>query len=149
LVRPIARAVLSHLPSSFEIADLVQTGMIGLIQAAAAFDVSRGVPFAIFARQRIRGAILDSVRRQAWHEETHQPLMDTPGPEPDVVATMRASQVWEAVVALPPRDGQLVVMHFYEGRSLAESGERLGLSKTRALQLVRRALEQIRQQLAS
>jgi DNA-directed RNA polymerase specialized sigma subunit len=43
--------------------ELIQVGMVGLIEASRSFDAARGVDFEIFARTRIRGAILDEVRR--------------------------------------------------------------------------------------
>ena len=46
-----------------DVDELIQVGMIGLIEASQSFDATRGVEFEIFARTRIRGAILDEVRR--------------------------------------------------------------------------------------
>lgn len=54
------------LPSHVEIADLVSAGVVGLVQAFRRFDRSQGVTFSSFAVQRIRGAILDELRRADW-----------------------------------------------------------------------------------
>lgn len=54
------------LPPSVEVADLVSAGVVGLVQAFRRFDQSQGVAFSTFAVQRIRGAILDELRRADW-----------------------------------------------------------------------------------
>lgn len=66
LVRRIAWHMKSRLPDSVAIEDLVQAGMIGLIEAANTFDDTKGAAFETWAGIRIRGAILDEVRRNDW-----------------------------------------------------------------------------------
>jgi RNA polymerase sigma factor for flagellar operon FliA len=63
LVRPIANKVLVSLPAHVELNDLIQDGMCGLIGAARRYNARRGVPFPLYAKHRIRGAILDGLRR--------------------------------------------------------------------------------------
>lgn len=63
LVKRTALHLKARIPQVMDVDELIQVGMIGLIEAAQSFDVSRGVDFEIFARTRIRGAILDEVRR--------------------------------------------------------------------------------------
>ena len=63
LVKRIAYHLSSRLPSNIAIEDLVQAGMEGLLQAQKVFDASRGINFELFAKTRIRGAMLDEVRR--------------------------------------------------------------------------------------
>ena len=63
LVRRVAYHLRSRLPSNISTEDLVQAGMEGLLQAKAAFDEGRGINFELFAKSRIRGAMLDEVRR--------------------------------------------------------------------------------------
>ncbi|MEC8644613.1 MAG: RNA polymerase sigma factor FliA [Pseudomonadota bacterium] len=63
LVKRVAYHLSSRLPSNIAIEDLVQAGMEGLLQAQKVFDASRGVNFELFAKTRIRGAMLDEVRR--------------------------------------------------------------------------------------
>jgi RNA polymerase sigma factor for flagellar operon FliA len=63
LVHPIAKKVLAGLPAHVELSDLVQDGMCGLIGAARRYKSRRGVPFPLYAKHRIRGAILDGLRR--------------------------------------------------------------------------------------
>jgi RNA polymerase sigma factor for flagellar operon FliA len=56
----------STMPHSIDVGDLVQDGVIGLIDAAHRFDESRGIKFETFAERRIRGAMIDALRRDAW-----------------------------------------------------------------------------------
>src|SRR5262249_5696247 len=62
LVRAIAQRILTRLPSSVELSDLVNDGVVGLIEAIDRFDASRNVRFSAFAESRVRGAILDALR---------------------------------------------------------------------------------------
>lgn len=66
LVKKIAKLLIARLPASVELDDLVQVGIIGLIEAARQFDPTQGVQFETFASQRIRGAMLDELRREDW-----------------------------------------------------------------------------------
>ena len=63
LVKRVAYHLSSRLPNNIAIEDLVQAGMEGLLQAKKVFDASRGINFELFAKTRIRGAMLDEVRR--------------------------------------------------------------------------------------
>jgi len=63
LVKRTALHLKARIPQVMEVDELIQVGMIGLIEASQNFDASRGVDFEIFARTRIRGAIIDEVRR--------------------------------------------------------------------------------------
>src|SRR3954470_24819007 len=65
-VESLARRVASSMPHSIELNDLVQDGMLGLIDAAHRFDESRGIKFETFAERRIRGAMIDALRKDAW-----------------------------------------------------------------------------------
>ena len=65
-VHAIARRVHDRLPPQVPLADLVQAGVLGLLDAVERFDSARGVKFASYAAFRIRGAILDSLRDMDW-----------------------------------------------------------------------------------
>src|SRR4029450_5078068 len=60
------RRMASTMPHSIDLGDLVQDGMIGLIDAAQRFDEGRGIKFETFAERRIRGAMIDALRKDAW-----------------------------------------------------------------------------------
>jgi RNA polymerase sigma factor for flagellar operon FliA len=65
-VESLARRVAATMPHSIDIGDLVQDGMLGLIDAAHRFDAGRGIKFETFAERRVRGAMIDALRRDAW-----------------------------------------------------------------------------------
>ncbi|MBI4876479.1 MAG: FliA/WhiG family RNA polymerase sigma factor [Acidobacteria bacterium] len=66
LVRAIALRISDHLPAHVELDDLIHEGLLGLTDAATRFDSAKHVPFSVYARHRIRGAILDSLRESDW-----------------------------------------------------------------------------------
>ena len=66
LVKRIAYHLLARLPASVQVDDLIQSGMIGLLEAGNNFDNSKGASFETFAGIRIRGAMLDEMRRGDW-----------------------------------------------------------------------------------
>jgi RNA polymerase sigma factor FliA len=66
LVRYVASRMMPSLHSSVERQDLVSYGMFGLMDAIEKFDLNAGVKFSTFATYRIRGAITDEMRGQAW-----------------------------------------------------------------------------------
>ena len=66
LVKNVAGRLAMGFPKTVELADLVNTGVIGLIEAFANFDPNRGIKFETYAVPRIRGAILDELRSLDW-----------------------------------------------------------------------------------
>lgn len=66
LVKRVAAHFRGRLPAAIEHSDLVQAGIVGLMEAIEAFDPERGNDFETFAKLRIRGAMLDEIRRAAW-----------------------------------------------------------------------------------
>ena len=104
LVHHLARQYAAH-NSVVSLEDLVSEGFIGLVQAAQKFEPSRGVKFSTFATTRIRGAIMDSLRRdrplsrpmlekvtrfQALHEQLSESLGRDPT-EPELARRLRVS----------------------------------------------------------
>lgn len=65
-VQYIASRILERLPQHIELSDLVNAGVIGLLSAYKAFDPTKNAQFSTFAKFRIRGAILDSLRALDW-----------------------------------------------------------------------------------
>ncbi|MDP2313237.1 MAG: FliA/WhiG family RNA polymerase sigma factor [Pseudomonadota bacterium] len=66
VVRVIAIRVARVFPSSLEVDDLINVGTIGLIEAVDRFEAHRGVPFRAFAEVRVRGAMVDAIRKTDW-----------------------------------------------------------------------------------
>lgn len=66
LVKRIAYHLISRLPSCVQVEDLIQAGMIGLLEAARNYDASQGASFETYAGIRIRGSMLDEIRKGDW-----------------------------------------------------------------------------------
>ncbi|MBL4814031.1 RNA polymerase sigma factor FliA [Shewanella sp.] len=66
LVKKIAHHLLARLPASVQLDDLLQAGMMGLLEASSKFDANKGAKFETFAGIRIRGSMLDEIRRGDW-----------------------------------------------------------------------------------
>ncbi len=66
LVKRIAYHLMTRLPPTVQVDDLIQSGMIGLLEAARNYDASQGASFETYAGIRIRGAMLDEIRKGDW-----------------------------------------------------------------------------------
>jgi len=66
LVKRIAHHMMATLPPSVHVDDMIQSGMLGLIDAAKRYQESQGAQFETYAVQRIRGAMLDGLRQSDW-----------------------------------------------------------------------------------
>ncbi len=66
LVKRIAHHLMGRLPDSVQVDDLIQSGMIGLLEAARKYDGGKGASFETYAGIRIRGAMLDEIRKGDW-----------------------------------------------------------------------------------
>lgn len=66
LVKRIAHHLLLRMPASVQVDDLIQSGMIGLLEASKKYDVTKGASFETYAGIRIRGSMLDEVRKGDW-----------------------------------------------------------------------------------
>jgi RNA polymerase sigma factor for flagellar operon FliA len=129
-VEQLARRVAATMPHSIDIGDLIQDGVIGLIDAAHRFDESRGIKFETFAERRIRGAMIDALRKDAWPrgvrrqrrelEAAREQLRRELGCEPslaDLAAKMGSDE---------KRLGRTIVrIHAIESTSPMASGENL------------------------
>ncbi len=66
LVKRIAYHLMSRLPASVQVDDLIQAGMIGLLEASRNYDATQGASFETYAGIRIRGSMLDEIRKGDW-----------------------------------------------------------------------------------
>ena len=66
LVKRIAHHMMARLPASVQIDDLIQAGMLGLLEAAQKYDGTKGASFETYAGIRIRGTMVDEMRRGDW-----------------------------------------------------------------------------------
>lgn len=152
LVEPIARRVGATLAASVELDDMVQAGRIGLMQAAQRWRSDVGVPFRIYAKQRVRGAIIDAFRRRNYHYELHAELSEettAAGAGPDELADRRivGSLLREAMAGLSSDQRYAVAQHA-EGTPYSEIGAALGRSTTWAYYRVQEGHRKLRRALA-
>ncbi len=66
LVKAMAYRLMRRVPAHIELSDLISVGVLGLLEAAERYRPSVGVPFDAFARRRLQGAMLDSLRDMDW-----------------------------------------------------------------------------------
>lgn len=155
LVRPIAEQVKRKLPPSFEVDDLIGTGNLALVRAASSYapDTHNGTPFEVYARIVVRGAIIESVRRRRYDENTAPPLefAEEPQAESAVEAAIdlgrKLARVEAAVNELPPVLRKVIELHYTHDVKLHAIGKRLRKGKSRASQLHMEAIRELRRTL--
>lgn len=145
LIRSVARQIHKKLPPSFELDDLVQSGVLGLIQAVERYDPAAGASFATFARYRIHGAIQDSIRREQFtdsiHEELPAQVAYLDPIEARIAQREEAGQVARAVDRLPDRGRKVIEMRYgHRQMTMVNVGAALGVKKTRAIQIHQHAI---------
>lgn len=211
LVKRIAYHMLTRLPASVQVDDLIQAGMIGLLDAVSRYEGSYGRQFESYAAQRIRGYILDELREADWLprsirkkmrsietavslleqrngcppseqelakelnmtlDEYHETLQSARGAqliyyedfqqddeepfldrlcsdsESDPLNALLddnfRTQLISAIDNLPPREKQVMGMHYEQEMNLREIGEVLGVSESRVCQLHTQAIARLR-----
>lgn len=167
VVRALAGRVLASVPryAGLEMSDLIQAGNIGLLSATRTFRPENGAPLAAYARFRIRGEMLDTVRRNTGRgvakpvltsASAGEPEMDiesqipTPpehSPQELLAARERAAILREEVERLPPRHRAVVRMRYANEFNLREIGAALRVNESRACQIHQSALGRLRQAL--
>jgi RNA polymerase sigma factor for flagellar operon FliA len=167
LVRAVAGRVLARLPkgSGIEKADLIQAGNIGLLQATRTFNPECGVSLAGYAKFRIRGEMLDAVRRGASQMPAHftrqgegaEDVVDIEGrisapfehsPHSVLAKNQRAAILGQEVERLPVRYRTVVRLRYSGEFSLREIGAVLSVRESRACQLHQCALGRLRRALS-
>src|ERR1700737_1954068 len=129
-VEALARRMAASMPNSIDIGDLVQDGVLGLIDAAHRFDEGRGIKFETFAERRVRGAMIDALRKDAWPrgvrrqrrelEAAREELRRELGHEPSM------AELADRVGADEKRLGRTMVrINTIESTSPVSSGERV------------------------
>ena len=113
LVRRIAHHLAARLPSSVEVDDLVQAGMLGLIEAARNFDSDQGASFETYASIRIRGSMIDEIRRGDWtprsvHRKNRQAAEATRSIEQSTGRPATAAEVGDALGLAPEEYNRLL-----------------------------------------
>ncbi len=155
--------------------DLESAALVGLIDAVDRFQPERGVPFEAYAVLRIRGAILDELRRtddRGRAQRRRDRELDTPVPGMKVSLDLLLEQgehaalgaaddlssrhdhedlrmrVESALRCLSPRQREVLARYYGDSLTLREAGARMGISEARACQLHGRAIDKLRHQLS-
>ncbi len=216
LVKRIAYHMMTKLPASVQVDDLIQAGMIGLLDAIKRYEGSYGRQFESYASQRIRGAILDELREADWlprsmrkkmrdvettirkleqdlgHPPSEQELADeleiSLNEYHKILQNARGAQLIyyedfqkddedpfldrfcvdsggdplealldenlralliKAIDNLPPREKQVMGMHYEQEMNLREIGEVMGVSESRVCQLHTQAVSRLRSRMRS
>jgi RNA polymerase sigma factor (sigma-70 family) len=153
LVRSIAAGIKQTLPVSFDLDDLIGVGYLALVRAADRYRPREhgGVPFGAFARQIVRGAILDSVRRRHYAENTRCGLDDAPEPAfASVIETeidagrLRRRLAHEIAYLDPPQQAVIAICYTDEDVTLARAADALGENVWTIAKLRAAALENLR-----
>jgi RNA polymerase sigma factor for flagellar operon FliA len=167
LVRAVAGRVIARIPrgSGLEMADLIQAGNIGLLQAKRTFNPESGVSLAGYAKFRIRGEMLDTVRRclgpmpvcftrpgedadDMTDLETKIPTPAEHSPHRLLANEERSAILDQEVARLPDRYRTVVRMRYAGEFSLREIGAVLRVRESRACQLHQSALGRLRRALS-
>lgn len=149
--------------------DLTSAAFVGLIDAVDRFEPGRGVPFEAYARLRIRGAMIDELRRTSERARNALPedqprtlsLDDLLGRGAQVALPVADGDLDEgferedlrgrvqgALETLPPRQRELLGRYYTGEMTLREAGVRMGISEARACQLHGRAIFNLRRALS-
>ncbi|HUH03945.1 MAG TPA: sigma-70 family RNA polymerase sigma factor [Kofleriaceae bacterium] len=167
LVYSLAVKLYRQLGRRVELDDLVALGTEGLIQAADRFDTARGLAFSTFACYRIRGAMLDGLRRfglvsgrsfasghrcyscgtSGMLEQNHEVASAVERCDAADDDPCASSRIGAALAALPASERAIIEQHYFGGHSLMAAGSALGFSKSWASRLHARALDSLRSSL--
>jgi RNA polymerase sigma factor for flagellar operon FliA len=165
IVRILAGRLHARLPHDcgIEVADLIQAGNVGLLQAARSYEPSRGAPIAGYSKFRIRGEMLEVVRRSAESarlvetdsgvaEESTEPDFGSRGinensPQISFFKRERAQIIGEEVKRLPPRYRTVVRLRYSGEMTLRQIGAALSVNESRACQIHQNALNLLKRAL--
>jgi RNA polymerase sigma factor (sigma-70 family) len=145
LVKWHAQRVLARLPRSVEHDDLTSAGIFGLIEAIEAFDPARNTKFETYSMIRIRGAMLDELRRVGHTRSLHEVvLLDDvcdveefvhPKSEDPTRRIRRLEFLRWVTRGFSLRERLIVILCYYENQSVTQAADELGVSRSRAYQI--------------
>jgi RNA polymerase sigma factor (sigma-70 family) len=152
MIPAMARSISRRLPQSIEVEDLEQSGRLALAELCRDYDCGRGETFEIYARMRVRGAMLDSIRGREYREASIERDAVREGPD-----TLRrhsdesSTDPWlgRHVDALPARQARVVELRYFSDLTQREAAGRLGCSRTTVEREEHLALAALRHALAA
>ncbi|MBW4024868.1 MAG: sigma-70 family RNA polymerase sigma factor [Proteobacteria bacterium] len=141
--------------------ELLQLGAIGMLEALQRFDTTRGVDFQAFCSRRIRGAMIDGLRRDGARQRGEAPfdgdsidsaaVISGDSPEDPFTQLARSDNkrmLTEALRCLPALDYRVLALHFYDEMNNREIAAILEISEGYASRIRKRALETLALHLA-
>lgn len=153
----VFKLVMQIRPPDVLLMDMLQEGTVGLIEAVERFDPMRGVRFSTFATYRVRGRVLNSLRRGRPVEysleqdgQSEMPLATRlADPESDdalveVEDDAMLAQIWQAVRELPERERAILRATYVESRDPRRVAAELRISLSHFYRLHKQALEHMR-----
>lgn len=172
LVWYVVNRIKPRLPVSVSEDDLFAAGMYGLMRAARSYDASRGAGFKTYAYHRIRGSILDDLRRLDFLPRSMRDKAKANGIDPpsmlgiptdedghESLAARPVSQqaeaddmhviLHEAIDNLPEKMRVVMSLYYREGVKMREIGERLHLTESRVSQIHSNAVTRLRRAMRS
>ncbi len=166
LANNIAGNITKRLPGNIDPQDVRQNACLGLVHAASRYDAARGVPFGAYARRRIRGAVLDGLRRDdhlSRHARTSaraegvntdagpvqlvypdELVGDVLAPDEYAAESQCEELIQEALEILPARERLVMLAYYFSGKFMREIGADLGVEKAHISQIHARGLELLR-----
>jgi RNA polymerase sigma factor (sigma-70 family) len=156
LVRMVAKRASKMLPMDLE--DLIQQGMLGLIEAADRYDASDPKVFRVKARKRILGSMIQVNRRSHYRNQTNQALeameitsveeiAQVPSHEAQVAALERNERLFKVIEVLPDRQRTIVELYYQQDLTNEQIGKHIGgVKATRTGVLHRGALVELRRE---
>jgi RNA polymerase sporulation-specific sigma factor len=163
-----ARLIEAYQPLVFKVAmalrlrepvlmDMIQEGTVGLIQAVERFDPGRGVRFSTFATYRVRGRMLNALRRERGHPPDAEDAAESlarlaDGAAADALASVEDAlvvrQIVSAMAGLPARERRILEGAFLTAEEPARIADELRISLSHFYRLQQQALRRIREMLA-
>jgi RNA polymerase sigma factor (sigma-70 family) len=154
-IKRMALLLKSRMPWA-ELDELLQWGAIGMMESMQRFDASQGVSFQAFASRRIRGAMIDGLRREGSRRRgeiifelddvEHAAVENGTAPQDPLALLTSAdnrSLLIAALKTLPRLEYQILAMHFYDDLNNREIAAILDVSEAYASRLRKRALESL------
>lgn len=153
----VFKVVMQIRPPADVTMDMIQEGTIGLIEAVERFDPQRGVRFSTFAMYRIRGRVLNALRRD--HRATYSLDQDAASDRPlaqrladpqsdDALASVEdhavIARIADTVRALPPRERTILRAMYFEAREPRRVAAELRISLSHFYRLQKQALARVR-----
>ena len=157
----IAAEMLKRFPRHVERREVEAAAELGLVQAANAYNSSRGIAFTTFAYYRIRGAVFDLLRQYEEIKRVTARIVtgyflslealpqeptanDDESPIDRMVREEQQKRIRSALATLPEKNRRVLECYYFEDLTLDEIGKRLGLSKSWVSRMHAKGLEMLR-----